>query len=646
MSYPEFPPPSAAIPPPGVAAPPEVPSHNDTQTRTNVVALQNLAGQQLPMTQKESLSARMWRVLRDVPGNVLIGIVAPLLSLDFRKGRTALNLWAFNGYGPRYALTIIELALKDGSDRLSIFNRTLETAPPLDCFGGKLKHLQLVECGLTCWPDLKCVPLLESLDLCRNQLYLHDGIYLPENLQHLNLSRNKLTSLPEQMKFPNSLTHLDLSENSLPTVLEKLESLPNLTELDLSKTEMTNLSANINLHTNLSVLNLSGNQLTNERFPPLDSLHALSKIDLSYNPGITELPFDLDSMPNLEEINITGTAIPHERAVAIQEECTSRRRMLGQAAIKNPQLAEWLRGAEEITRQLIETTFKDFKIFNLTERKVIYDWLDRLKSTIDYTSNRQIMKKVVLQIMETAINDRKFKKILLERAPTQDPDACMDRTATEFNEIYTLWRMHILPENTSLVEKLKTIVGCAKTTIFRETLDRLIADYEETLNEGRDPTLTPIIYHESTEVYLYFETTLKQRLGLISFMENMAHSVIGNVSWISSEDLVREVKAKYDAEYLDRLLDNGVFMAIVEEDPDFKAMWAKKDAEEDFAGQMEKLDESSETDDVSDRGEKEQDRELQKQAEMGDLMTARQNALKEQIRLWLTEKLHANQSQA
>ncbi|MDJ1492951.1 hypothetical protein QNI19_08410 [Cytophagaceae bacterium DM2B3-1] len=106
-------------------------------------------------------------------------------------------------------------------------------------------------------------------------------------LQELTLAKCGLTQFPQPLLSLDSLHYLDLREN-------KLVSLPSQRQFDTVS--------------ELKYLDLQNCEL--EGFPPgILSLHKLEKLDLSENPQIQILPFSINALSRLQNLNLRKTGL-------------------------------------------------------------------------------------------------------------------------------------------------------------------------------------------------------------------------------------------------------------------------------------------------------------------------------------------------
>ncbi len=103
---------------------------------------------------------------------------------------------------------------------------------------------------------------LTQLDISGNKLTsLPFGISKLKNLIQLDISGNKLTYLPSEISKLKNLKELGISENKLISLPPGISELKNLTQLDISRNQLTSLPPEIKELTNLTQLDISGNQL-------------------------------------------------------------------------------------------------------------------------------------------------------------------------------------------------------------------------------------------------------------------------------------------------------------------------------------------------------------------------------------------------
>lgn len=115
-------------------------------------------------------------------------------------------------------------------------------------------------------PQTRRLANLQTLILSDNPLELFQLRQLPslQNLEVLHMSNTQRTiqNFPTSLDSLSNLVELDLSRNSLQKVPQCLYNMPNMRRLNLSENDITELSSEVEFWKKLEVLNLSRNKLS------------------------------------------------------------------------------------------------------------------------------------------------------------------------------------------------------------------------------------------------------------------------------------------------------------------------------------------------------------------------------------------------
>lgn len=148
---------------------------------------------------------------------------------------------------------IVWQPLRGVSDRLYNFSRA---------YGRDLVHLSLDGTGLC---NLQQIPHhcqeLRHLSLASNVIDDITGIHLIAKLEHLNLLRNNLKTLPAEIGDLSNLETLHLANNSLSQLPKSIGNLVKLTHLNIESNELTELPSELG-NLNCQVLNLNFNEVS------------------------------------------------------------------------------------------------------------------------------------------------------------------------------------------------------------------------------------------------------------------------------------------------------------------------------------------------------------------------------------------------
>lgn len=129
-----------------------------------------------------------------------------------------------------------------------------------------------------------------------------------QNLKKLNWVVNDIRELPSEITNLTQLQELYLGKNKLHDLPNGFDRLQNLRELYLSDNEFTAIPPEIFNLSKLTHLSFINNKITS--IPSeIGRLKSLTHLALNDNPNITQLPPELDALPNLKSIMISGTGI-------------------------------------------------------------------------------------------------------------------------------------------------------------------------------------------------------------------------------------------------------------------------------------------------------------------------------------------------
>jgi leucine-rich repeat protein SHOC2 len=135
----------------------------------------------------------------------------------------------------------------------------------------------------------------------RNLIKLSDAIDIYQWCQHLKISHNYLTSLPENIGNLSKLCTLNLQNNQLTSLPDSIGNLTNLVSLDLRRNKLTELPDSIGNLTNLKYLYLDDNLL--EKLPKtIGNLKKLEYLDVISN-RLSSFPVELGDCERLSHLD-------------------------------------------------------------------------------------------------------------------------------------------------------------------------------------------------------------------------------------------------------------------------------------------------------------------------------------------------------
>lgn len=459
-------------------------------------------------------------------------------------------------------------------------------------------------------------------------------IGLLSELQYLDLNNNKLSDLPVEISALKNLEYLHLSNYNdsgmktepLPKVIGELTNLKNI---DISGLGLTNVPSWIGNLTKLENIHLDDNQLItlpeefvnlqelteifldNNKFESLPlvicSMAKLEWLSLNDNSVLRELPMLMGQLEALLELETEGTGVSEAQRDAILDACVSKRAKKGELQLPS-RMTTWFatakfKNAEKILDSLIEH-------FASKERITLNEWLMRLERTQDFIKCQGQLSRIVcemiiylvdpsfdalqltipsedeFQVMSPEMVEEmnmqgvspqifESKSIFLEKLVVNpfkeqffnqvesNNSNCQDRAAMAFNELYVAWKIDKLPKTSNLKESLELMIQASKTLALRSSLAAQISQYEI---DKKIETL------ESVEIFLYYETSLKTKLNLLTAINHMSYAEIGKREWIKEDQLIQDVERNY----LNFLVELPCLETLIEKDDSFELLWSEK----------------------------------------------------------------------
>jgi Leucine-rich repeat (LRR) protein len=155
---------------------------------------------------------------------------------------------------------------------------------------------------------LKFLPYLRSLDLSRNNLEsLPEEIIQLSSLKGLKLNNNKLESLPESIGQLSSLQNLFLFNNNLKSLPESIGQLSSLQYLNVSNNKLESLPESIGQLSSLQYLNVMYNKL--ESLPEsIGQLSSLQGLELNNN-NLESLPESIGQLSSLKYLYLNNNKL-------------------------------------------------------------------------------------------------------------------------------------------------------------------------------------------------------------------------------------------------------------------------------------------------------------------------------------------------
>lgn len=447
------------------------------------------------------------------------------------------------------------------------------------------------------------------------------------SLRILYVNCNQLTCLPRKIRHLTQLEELFADVNHIKILPVGICKLTHLISLNLSINEIKNFPANIGELRNLRVLSfannyiksfpktffrmhnlrecyLSSNQLIKLPKEGFEKLFQLRKLELCHNRELIKLPIALKQCIFLEKLYAEGTKVPPVQITStLAHTAIQRDEMtpLGICLHTMSILGEW------------EDKLELLNSYSEREIEALCDWLSRLEGTKDFECRQKKVATIVYSLLKTVIVDDEFRLSFFEQVEANN-EGCGDRASIALNEIYTYWRLHTMPPEVTLIEKLNLLIGCSKTNTLRRYVSSIVKDVSE-----------------SSEIFLFYEIKYKDQFGLISAVDSMAHRQMGRSSLINEFELEDRVVNHYYEE----LFNFPAFIKLVTIDETFQTKWKKEELRLD-----EKMDSLTEK---RPQGDEESEAYLEWQIKMNQLIQKRKTILHTLYKEWLNRVFENNE---
>lgn len=446
-------------------------------------------------------------------------------------------------------------------------------------FFNKHGNLEIIDCisfdeGLEQWQRE------EGRNAAKAVAKIKDAFYL--SFLNLSLADLSLRTLPSQIGCMLNIDYLKLTNNQLTTIPDWIGNL------------------------NLQLCYLNNNSLTSIS-PQIGGLQNLWLIDLSNNPNLTELPIALGQCRSLASLRVGNTHIEHAHVAAILNATRALRD--GNALEMLPaRLNSW----QTASGKTFELGF--IEQLSLQEKQNINEWLFRLEKSNDFKSSQRPLAEAACSMLQSLNQLPDFKENFFAQINVNQT-GCGDRASMSFNEIFLAWKLATLDPNASEKDKLSLMAQAAKTVALRKALQRKISQHG-----GQQ--------RESVEIYLYYETNLRERLDLLSFMNGMLYTQMGRCNWIDESDLIQEVNRTH----LDCMADFPALEAVCDKDDNFNTLW-----------EPEKNTISAKQEPLQSRFENGEINEWQYHCELRKITDELKATKKNHMRRWLDIKLFKNE---
>lgn len=258
--------------------------------------------------------------------------------------------------------TIKELTIRgdDGNGRLPARYRKFRS----------LELLDISRNNISAVPDLNGCRKIKTLQAPFNELTLDDlHGRQPKSLTDINLSNNKIKSVPDAISSFRNAKKLNFNNNQIEIVTEQIGALHRLEELSFYKNKLKDIPESIYALPNLKVIDLYFNAIEKADLR-LGQMQSLEVLYLANN-RIYSLPDNLGQLPHLRELYL------HNNRISNLPSSVRGLRQLTVLRINNNSILEFpaflfeLEKLQNLDFSHNQITTLDLEHFNYTQLKIL-----------------------------------------------------------------------------------------------------------------------------------------------------------------------------------------------------------------------------------------------------------------------------------
>jgi Leucine-rich repeat (LRR) protein len=422
--------------------------------------------------------------LTDLGLGDLPALAQPLASVHtLRLGGAGLSEQGSNGFlnsFPRLRNLVLD------QNRLESLPDAVTGMRDLSCLQLRYNELSMTE---TLQRQLNSLSALRELDLGNNRLLAFDVSVMPR-LEVLNLEGNNLAEWPTGVLQVPGLRTLNLSRNRLTTIPEALW------DLQSGPPRGPYVNAVLRHERLISGMDISDNPLSHE--------DVLAILDCSREHG-HRLGYSQD--------DLEGSA-SDEGSMSGEEEASADE-SLGQANdCEEEQLARWLTDdvANNATRRAIWQRLKAQE-----SNEAFFHLLSELRESADFARTRADLTDRVWQVLEAADRNDSLRELLF--GASRSGYTCGDGRILLFSDLEVQVLVFNTEQSVGTGQQGAALLGLAKR-LFRLDKVKAIADARVKANPGTDPA----------EIRLAYRKGLANRLQLPNQPRDMLYEGIANIS--------------------------------------------------------------------------------------------------------------------